>query len=134
MNRTTATVAPGRWVAPVLSIVGLLIVTFITISLLGNNVPFIGGSKGNNNGTGNGNGDAPADAIGVSVGRGMACAPAVATSRISSWSDSKPPNARLVSRATTSSRSPSWTVSAISERPKAMPSRTSRSRLRVSWL
>ena len=41
---------------------------------------------------------------------------------------------RLVRRATTSSRSPSWTVSAMSARPKAMPSSTSRSRRRVSWL
>ncbi|MFL5689278.1 MAG: TolB family protein [Chloroflexota bacterium] len=59
MNRASeAAGTPGRWVAPVLSVVGLLIVTFITISLLGNNVPFIG-SKG---GTGAVNGDAPADA------------------------------------------------------------------------
>ena len=63
MNRATPAVgSPGRWVAPVLSIIGLLIVTFITINLLGNNVPFVGGSKGNGNGTGNGNGDAPPDA------------------------------------------------------------------------
>ena len=63
MNRVTPAIGtPGRWVAPVLSIVGLLIVTFITISLLGNNVPFVGGSKGNGNGNGNGNGDAPPDA------------------------------------------------------------------------
>ena len=47
---------------------------------------------------------------------------------MSSWSDSKPPNVRLVSRATTSSRSPSWTTSAMSGRPKAIPSSTSRSR------
>lgn len=52
--------AAGRWIAPVLSIVGLLIVAFVTLSLLGNNVPFVGGSKGNGNG--NGNGDTPADA------------------------------------------------------------------------
>ncbi len=50
----------GRWLAPVLSIVGLLIVAFITLSLLSNNVPFVGTSKGNGNA--NGNGDAPADA------------------------------------------------------------------------
>ena len=31
------------------------------------------------------------------------------TSRMSSWSDSKPPKVRLVRRATTSRRSPSWT-------------------------
>ena len=55
------------------------------------------------------------------------------TSRISSWSDSNPPNVRLVSRATTSSRSPSWTTSAMSARPNAMPSSTSRSRRSVSW-
>ena len=58
--RTPELGSAGRWVAPVLSIVGLLIVAFITISLLGNNVPFVGGSKGN--GSVNGNGDAPPDA------------------------------------------------------------------------
>ena len=60
--------------------------------------------------------------------------PDVATSRMSSWSDSKPPNVRLVRRATTSRRSPSWTVSAMSDRPNAIPSSTSSSRRRVSWL
>ena len=38
------------------------------------------------------------------------------------------------SRATTSTRSPSWTASAMSGRPNAIPSRTSRSRRSVSWV
>jgi len=49
--------SPGRWVAPVLSIVGLLLVAFVTLSLLNGTVPFVGGSKGGGNGTGNGSGD-----------------------------------------------------------------------------
>lgn len=47
----------GSWLPPALSIVGLLVVAFVTISLLNNNIPFVGGSSGNGNGTGNGNGD-----------------------------------------------------------------------------
>ena len=43
----------GRWLAPVLSIVGLLIVAFVTLNLLQGGVPF-GSSSGNGNGNGNG--------------------------------------------------------------------------------
>ena len=42
----------GRWLAPVLSILGLIVVAFVTINLLNNNIPFVGGSKGNVNGNG----------------------------------------------------------------------------------
>jgi len=59
VNRSPELGAAGRWLAPALSIVGLLIIAFVTISLLGNNVPFLGS---NTSGTGNGNGDVPADA------------------------------------------------------------------------
>jgi Tol biopolymer transport system component len=45
----------GRWLAPVLSIVGLLLVAVVTINLLQGGVPF-GSSSGNGNGNGNGNG------------------------------------------------------------------------------
>jgi Tol biopolymer transport system component len=44
----------GRWLAPGLAIVGLLIVTLVTISLLNGDIPFVGTSKG---GTGNGPGN-----------------------------------------------------------------------------
>jgi Tol biopolymer transport system component len=44
--------AAGHWVAPILSIVGLLVVAFITLNLLQGKVPFTSTS-----GTGNGNGD-----------------------------------------------------------------------------
>ena len=43
----------GRWLAPVLSIVGLLLVAVVTINLLQGGVPF-GSSSGNGNGNGNG--------------------------------------------------------------------------------
>jgi Tol biopolymer transport system component len=43
----------GRWVAPILSIVGLLVVALITLNLLQGGVPF-SGSSGNGNGNGNG--------------------------------------------------------------------------------
>jgi Tol biopolymer transport system component len=43
----------GRWLAPVLSIVGLLVVALITLNLLQGGVPF---SSSNGNGNGNGNG------------------------------------------------------------------------------
>jgi len=46
----------GSFLAPLLSIVGLIIVAVVTLSLLGGNVPFGIGSSGNN-GNGNGNGD-----------------------------------------------------------------------------
>jgi Tol biopolymer transport system component len=44
----------GRWLAPVLSIVGLLVVALITLNLLQGGVPFVGGSNGKGNGSGNG--------------------------------------------------------------------------------
>jgi Tol biopolymer transport system component len=43
----------GRWLAPGLSIAGLLIVAYVTLNLLNNNIPFVGGSKANGNGNGN---------------------------------------------------------------------------------
>ena len=39
----------GRWLAPVLSIVGLLVVALVTLNLLQGGVPF-SGSSGNGNG------------------------------------------------------------------------------------
>src|SRR6266576_2760827 len=49
--------SPGRWVAPVLSVVGLVLVAVVTLNLLNGNVPFVGGSKGGGNGAGTGSGD-----------------------------------------------------------------------------
>ena len=46
----------GRWLAPVLSIVGLLVVALITLNLLQGGVPF-SSSSGNGNGNGNGGPD-----------------------------------------------------------------------------
>ncbi len=48
--------AAGHWLAPLLSIVGLLVVALITLNLLQGGVPFVGGSKtaGNGNGIGGG--------------------------------------------------------------------------------
>jgi len=43
----------GRWIAPVLSIVGLLLVAFVTLNLLQGQVPFVGRTTGGNS---NGNG------------------------------------------------------------------------------
>ncbi|HEX6869317.1 MAG TPA: hypothetical protein VF119_10960 [Candidatus Limnocylindrales bacterium] len=59
MNRSRELGAAGRWLAPALSVVGLLIIAFVTISLLGNNVPFVGSTA---SGNGDGNGEVPADA------------------------------------------------------------------------
>ncbi len=51
-SRTAITLgAAGRWLAPVLSIVGLLVVALVTLNLLQGGVPFSGSS-----GSGNGNG------------------------------------------------------------------------------
>lgn len=51
--RTPVSFGPvGRWLAPLLSIVGLLVVALITLNLLQGGVPFVGSS-----GNGNGNGD-----------------------------------------------------------------------------
>lgn len=46
----------GRWLAPVVAIVGLLVVALITLDLLQGGVPFVGGSNGNGNGNATGNG------------------------------------------------------------------------------
>ena len=46
----------GRWLAPALSVVGLLVVAIVTLDLLNGQVPFVGGSSGNGSGSGNGNG------------------------------------------------------------------------------
>jgi len=46
----------GSWLAPMLAIVGLLVVSLVTLSLLTGSLPFVGGSSGHGNGTGNGNG------------------------------------------------------------------------------
>ena len=49
----------GRWLAPALSVVGLLLVAVVTLNLINGGVPFVGGSKGgaNGNGSGSGNGN-----------------------------------------------------------------------------
>jgi len=47
----------GRWIAPALSMVGLLLVAVVTFNLLNGGVPFVGGSKASGSGTGNGNGN-----------------------------------------------------------------------------
>jgi len=47
----------GRWLAPALSVIGLVLVAVVTFNLLNGQVPFVGGSTGNGNGNGNGNGD-----------------------------------------------------------------------------
>ena len=46
--------AAGGWLAPLLSVVGLLVVALITLNLLQGGLPFVGGSNGNGNGNGNG--------------------------------------------------------------------------------
>ena len=50
--------AAGRWFAPVLSVVGLLILALITLTLMQGGVPFIGGPKGTGNQPGNNGGPA----------------------------------------------------------------------------
>ncbi len=53
-SRPSVNLGPaGRWLAPVLSIVGLLLVAVVTINLLQGGVPF-GSSSGKGNGNGNG--------------------------------------------------------------------------------
>ncbi len=48
----------GSWIAPILSVVGLLFVGMITLNLLQGEIPFgIGGGSGNGDGNGSGNGD-----------------------------------------------------------------------------
>ncbi len=60
-NRASApssrpSVSVGRWLAPVLSIVGLLIIALVTLSLLNGDIPFVGTTKGGTAGTGNNGG------------------------------------------------------------------------------
>jgi Tol biopolymer transport system component len=45
------------WLAPALALVGLLIVAFVTLSLMNGSLPFVGGSNGSGNGPGTGNGN-----------------------------------------------------------------------------
>jgi Tol biopolymer transport system component len=47
----------GRWLAPALSVAGLLVVAIVTLNLLNGQVPFVGGSTGNGNGNGDGDGN-----------------------------------------------------------------------------
>jgi Tol biopolymer transport system component len=49
----------GSWLAPVLSIIGLVLVGVVTVSLLTGNLPFGIGKGGSSNGNGNGNGSEP---------------------------------------------------------------------------
>ncbi len=42
----------GQWLAPAISLIGLIVVALITINLLQGGVPFVGGSSGNGNGNG----------------------------------------------------------------------------------
>jgi Tol biopolymer transport system component len=55
-GRSPGGASVGRWIAPVLSIVGLLIVAFVTLSLLNGQLPFLP-RTGIGNANGNGNGD-----------------------------------------------------------------------------
>jgi Tol biopolymer transport system component len=50
-RRRFGAASAGRWLAPALAIVGLLVVALVTLSLLNGDIPFVGTSKG---GTGNG--------------------------------------------------------------------------------
>jgi Tol biopolymer transport system component len=45
------------WLAPALALVGLLVVAFVTLSLMNGSLPFVGGSSGSGNGPGNGTGN-----------------------------------------------------------------------------
>jgi Tol biopolymer transport system component len=53
-GRPSFDLGSAPWLAPVLSVVGLLVVALITLNLLQGGVPFVGGSSGNGNGNGNG--------------------------------------------------------------------------------
>ena len=46
----------GSWIAPALSIVGLIVVALVTLTLLDGKAPFIGGAKGDGSGRGSGAG------------------------------------------------------------------------------
>jgi hypothetical protein len=48
----------GRWLAPVLSIAGLLIIALVTLSLLNGDIPFVGTTKGGTIGSGGNGGGA----------------------------------------------------------------------------
>ena len=60
-TRTRRCRSPRRrsdpWLAPTLALVGLLVVAFVTLSLMNGSLPFVGGSSGSGNGTGNGTGN-----------------------------------------------------------------------------
>ena len=57
-NGRSAPIRP--WLAPTLALVGLLIVAFVTLSLMNGSLPFVGGSNGSGNGPGTGTGTAVA--------------------------------------------------------------------------
>jgi Tol biopolymer transport system component len=63
MNRLTTPRGAGQFIAPVLAVVGLVVVALLTLSLLGGNIPFVVGSKpaGGTGGDGIGNGDGGID-------------------------------------------------------------------------
>ncbi len=56
MNRATTSRDFGPWLAPVLALVGLIIVALVTVSVLGGNVPFVGGTKTSSDGNTDGDG------------------------------------------------------------------------------
>lgn len=57
---TPARIGPvGSWLAPGLSVVGLLMVAVVTLNLMNGSVPFLGGSPGNGNPNGSGDGNGP---------------------------------------------------------------------------
>src|SRR4051812_50210790 len=51
------------WLAPGLALVGLLIVAFVTLSLMNGSLPFVGGSNGSGNGPGTGDGNGGGGAV-----------------------------------------------------------------------
>ena len=56
-SRRSLAIGPlGRWLAPALSVAGLLVIAIVTLNLLNGQVPFVGSSSGNGNGNSNGNG------------------------------------------------------------------------------
>ena len=69
----------GRWVAPGLSIVGLLLIAIVTLNLLNGEVPFVGGTKGNGNGNGNGTGNGPGTATETATPSNVVVVPDVVT-------------------------------------------------------
>ena len=55
----------GSWLAPTLSVVGLLLIGIVTLNLLQGQVPFGIGGRGNGNGNGDGNGQDPTRTAGT---------------------------------------------------------------------